>query len=131
MNFKFITLIIVFILSSGLYGIYEFRNDWSNISFFTGLVCGLPLVTCYLGNRHIGFSLFLLGITSLILASFGVFGDIPRDRLFFNGLSLGALFGWIPSYLILKRKTSAVLANCCEQEGYDKLASYFDCKTRE
>jgi hypothetical protein len=131
MNFKFITLFILLTLSLGLYGIYEFRNDWSNFSFFTGLLCGLPLVTCYLGNRYIGLLLFLLGLTTLILTSFGILNDIPRDRLFFIGLSLGSLIGWFPAYLILKRKTSALLARCCKQEGYEKLSSYFDSRAKK
>jgi hypothetical protein len=118
-------------LFSGFYGIYEFRDDWSHTSFFSGYICGLPLITCFFGNKKIGSFLSIVGVISLLLLAFGVADHFERDRIFFIGLSLGGLSGWLPAYFLMQQRIAKFLAMAAHHEGYESLSVFFENKTRE
>ena len=125
MHIKPITLTISFVLVACMYNIYDLWGNWSNSSFLTGYICGLPLITCYFANNKIRILLFSLGILSLLLMMFDLASHYERDRLFFVGLSLGAISGWFPAYWLMRERISAFLSEAAYSEGYEKLGAYF------
>lgn len=129
-NFRPVTTMVLFIIGSALYSIYEFRDNWSSYSFFIGFSCGVPIVTCVLSNRHIRMLIIATGLLLFAIMWTGYVHEFERDRLFFSAMSLGVILGWVPALLFVREKAVDFLHRCAKLDGYLKMADFIESKQR-
>lgn len=116
--FKPLTALLAFVVLSGFYTIIDHIPAWSMSSLVKGLVCGLPILTIWWTNKHIGLVLSLLGLMALILTAGGAFNDVERDRLFFTGMSLGLVLGIVPAFYIRPLQFWQFVRHFAQSDGY-------------
>lgn len=120
------TLFLIFILFLGCYSIYENIESFSWGSFLLGVLCGLPIATCWLKNKWVGQLLLTISILGLIITE--IYDLYEPDRLLFSGLLFGVLVGFLPAYHLNKPLSILLARNWFKADGYMKLANYFEIK---
>ncbi|WP_445769367.1 hypothetical protein [Rheinheimera sp.] len=118
------TLFLIFILFLGCYSIYENIESFSWGSFLLGVLCGLPIATCWLKNKWVGQLLLTISILGLIITE--IYDLYEPDRLLFSGLLFGVLVGFLPAYHLNKPLSILLARNWFKADGYMKLANYFE-----
>jgi len=122
---KPITTSIIFMLSASFFNIYEMQGEWNWASFLWGVICGIPLITIHWKNKQIAWVLTFTGLALLFLSGIGAFEGVEHDRLFFVGITLGAILGVIPGVYFNRPKSFVILAICCRIDKNHTLADMF------
>lgn len=123
---KLNTLYLIFILFLGCFSIYENIESFSWGSFILGVLCGLPIATCWLKNKWVGPLLLSFSIGGFILND--IYNVFDVERLVFSGLIFGTLVGFVPGYHLNKPVSILLARNWCINDGYMSLAHYFERK---
>lgn len=125
-----VSTIMVFIIVAALFNIYDHSDEWSWSKFLAGVACGLPVLPCHFINRIVGLSFFGFSFLALMLVSAGVVNAVEINQLFFAGMSIGVIMGWVPALLLDRAKALKFLAQSAKIDGYGSLAERIESKFR-
>lgn len=125
---KFVTTILAFIILAASFNIYDHFGEWSWSEFLAGFACGLPVLTCHLLNRKVGLTLFVISFSTLLFVAVGLVQVLEVKQLFFTGMSIGVIMGWIPALLLVRAKAVQFLVQSAKMDGYTGLAQRIESR---
>ncbi len=125
---KFVTTILAFIILAAAFNIYDHFGEWSWSEFLVGIACGLPLLTCHLLNRRVGLTLFAVSFSGLLFVAVGLLQVLEIKQLFFTGVSIGIIMGWVPALLLVRAKAVQFLIQSAKMDGYTGLAQRIESR---
>lgn len=128
-----ITCACAFVFCGAIFNLYEDASlsSWRNLAI--GILAGLPVMTCYFSSPGVRIAIAILSICVFSSALVGILNGIQLDRVFFSGVSIGVIAGWLPAFLLAGTKGCAVdfLIKCARTDDYSDLAQKLEQRFRK